>query len=62
MRFEGIDDDDVVISGIGCKLPNTDTLPEFTEKLFQGTNFVTQDDRKRSPSNGFLSCFFLLNC
>lgn len=49
MKFEGIDDDDVVISGIGCKLPETENLPEFAEKLLQGVNLVTKDDKKSSP-------------
>lgn len=46
MKFEGIDDDEIVISGIGCKFPDADNLPELTEKLFSGVNLVTKDDRK----------------
>lgn len=46
MKFEGIDDDDIVISGIGCKFPDADNVPELAEKLFNGANLVTKDDRK----------------
>ena len=41
MDLQGFDENDVVISGIGCKLPETDNLEEFTEKLLQGINLVT---------------------
>ena len=46
MKFEGIDDDDIVISGIGCKFPDADNIPELAEKLYGGVDLVTQDERK----------------
>ena len=46
MKFEGIDDEDIVISGIGCRFPEADDIPELVEKLYGGVDLVTQDERK----------------
>lgn len=56
MKFDGIDDDDIVISGIGCKFPEADSVPELAEKLYGGVNLVTQDERKVGRG-----MFFVLN-
>lgn len=53
MKFQGLGDDDVVISGIGCKLPESDNFPELAQKLFEGINLVTKDDPKLSTGNRF---------
>lgn len=59
MKFEGINDDDVVISGIGFKVPESGNLADFTEKLLQGINLVTKDEKKLSP--GKKKLFFIIN-
>ena len=57
MNLEGIDDDDVVISGIGFKLPEVDNLSELAAKLFNGDNFITENKTK---FRGNISFFFIL--
>ncbi|KAL0276311.1 UNVERIFIED_CONTAM: hypothetical protein PYX00_003906 [Menopon gallinae] len=48
MKYPNLEDEDVVISGIGCRLPECDSMEEFAEKLFAGQYMVTRDDRKLS--------------
>ncbi|XP_058792836.1 fatty acid synthase [Phymastichus coffea] len=43
-------DDDVVISGFSGRLPESSTIEEFKEQLFQGVDLVT-DDERRWPKN-----------
>ena len=53
MKFEGLCDEDIVISGVGFKLPECDNLQEFTEKLFDGLNMVKEDDPKKTSGKIF---------
>ncbi|KAF7488070.1 Fatty acid synthase [Sarcoptes scabiei] len=38
--------EDVVISGISGRFPESDTMDEFAKKLFSGEDMVTRDDRR----------------
>lgn len=42
-------DDDVVISGISGRLPESSNIEEFKEQLFAGVDLIT-DDERRWPS------------
>lgn len=39
----------VVISGIACRLPESDNIEEFQEHLYNGDDMITQDDRRWIP-------------
>ena len=38
--------EDIVISGIGGRFPEADTMDEFASKLYSGEDMVTCDDRR----------------
>ena len=42
-------DNDVVISGISCRLPESDNMAEFREHLVNGEDMVTEDNRRWEP-------------
>ncbi|KAG8224696.1 hypothetical protein J437_LFUL006083 [Ladona fulva] len=42
-------EDEVVISGISARLPESENINEFAEQLFQGVDLIT-DDERRWPS------------
>lgn len=56
-------DDDVVISGISGRFPNCDTVEEFKEKLFNGTDIFTEGE-SRWPDGKlhllFLYCTYII--
>ncbi|RVE51369.1 hypothetical protein evm_003924 [Chilo suppressalis] len=41
--------DDVVLAGISARLPECDSMEEFAQKLFDGVDLVTEDDRRWPP-------------
>ncbi len=41
--------EDVVISGISCRLPESDNMAEFREHLMKGEDMVTEDARRWEP-------------
>ncbi|XP_006825595.1 fatty acid synthase-like [Saccoglossus kowalevskii] len=41
--------DDVVISGVGCRLPESDNLEEFWQHLINKDDMVTEDNRRWEP-------------
>jgi acyl transferase domain-containing protein len=41
--------DDLVISGISCRLPESDNMEEFSLNLFNGVDMVTDDGRRWTP-------------
>ncbi|WAR31526.1 FAS-like protein [Mya arenaria] len=43
---EGNGEDEVVISGISCRLPGCDNILEFKEKLFAGVDLVTTENQR----------------
>ena len=46
-----LDEDDIVVSGISGRLPESDNLEEFWEHLMNKDNLVTIDDRRWEPGN-----------
>jgi len=47
--------DEVVISGLSGRLPESDNIAEFREHLINGDDMITEDDRRWEP--GQLECF-----
>ncbi|XP_013396069.1 fatty acid synthase [Lingula anatina] len=41
--------DDIVISGLSCRLPESENVQEFREHLLNGDDMVTEDDRRWEP-------------
>ena len=41
--------EDVVITGIGCRLPESDNIQEFREHLILAEDMVTNDNRRWEP-------------
>ncbi|XP_047503403.1 fatty acid synthase [Pieris napi] len=41
--------DEVVVTGLSGRLPQSDTIEEFAEQLFAGVDLVTADDRRWMP-------------
>lgn len=41
--------DDLVISGISCRLPESENMEEFSDNLFNGVDMITDDGRRWSP-------------
>ena len=41
--------DDIVVSGISGRLPESDNLEEFWEHLINKDNLVTEDNRRWEP-------------
>ena len=39
----------VVISGISCRMPESDNMQEFRDNLMNGVDMVTEDDRRWKP-------------
>lgn len=48
---------DVVISGISCRLPESDNMEEFKQNLMNGVDMVTEDDRRWQPGEGLVIKF-----
>lgn len=40
---------DVVITGISCRLPESDNMTEYRDNLMNGVDMVTDDDRRWKP-------------
>ncbi len=43
--------ENVVISGISCRFPESDNVSEFAENLMNGVDMVTEDERRWEPGN-----------
>ena len=41
--------EEIVISGISCRLPESDNMQEFRDNLMNGVDMVTEDDRRWKP-------------
>ena len=41
--------EDVVISGISCRLPESDNMTEFRDHLMNGDDMVTEDNWRWPP-------------
>ena len=46
MNEKGGSDDDVVITGISGRLPESENIEEFRSHLINGEDMVTDDDRR----------------
>ncbi|XP_041987847.1 fatty acid synthase [Aricia agestis] len=42
-------EDDIVVTGLSGRLPQSDNIDEFAEQLFAGVDLVTADDRRWTP-------------
>ncbi|CAH0760904.1 unnamed protein product [Diatraea saccharalis] len=42
-------DDDIVLTGISGRLPDSESIEEFAQKLFEGVDLVSADDRRWPP-------------
>lgn len=42
-------DDDIVLTGLSGKLPESNNIEEFAEQLFAGVDLVTADSRRWVP-------------
>lgn len=49
-------DDDIVMTGLSGRLPESDSIEEFAHNLFEGIDMVTADDR-RWPRGRYLLAF-----
>ena len=47
--------DDIVISGISCRLPESDNMQEFRDNLMNGVDMVTDDDRRWKSGKAWVS-------
>ena len=45
---------DVIVSGLSCRLPESDSADEFWQNLVQGVDMVTEDDRRFPAGYGGL--------
>ncbi|XP_063827966.1 fatty acid synthase [Ostrinia nubilalis] len=45
----GACDDDIVLTGISGRLPDSNSIEEFAKNLFEGVDLVTADDRRWPP-------------
>ena len=43
------EDDELVISGLSLRLPESDNVEEFWKNLVNGVDMVTEDDRRWPP-------------
>lgn len=43
--------EDVVITGISCRLPESDNMTEFRQHLMLKEDMITDDDRRWQPGN-----------
>lgn len=46
-------DDDIVLTGISGRLPDSSSIEEFAKNLFEGVDLVTADDRRWQPGTYF---------
>jgi len=46
---QGFSHDELVISGISCRLPESENMEEFSENLFNGVDMITDDGRRWTP-------------
>ena len=47
---------EVVISGISCRLPESENIQEFRDNLMNGVDMITEDDRRWKPGRALLIC------
>lgn len=42
-------EENVVVTGISCRLPQSENMQEFRDNLMNGTDMVTEDDTRWTP-------------
>lgn len=52
--LQNFEKDEIVISGISGRLPESNSIAEFRENLFNGVDMVTDDDR-RWPAGEYIT-------
>lgn len=52
-------EEDIVLTGLSGRLPESDTIEEFAQQLFDGVDLVTADDRRWTPGNHFCLRFHI---
>lgn len=50
---------EIVITGISGRFPESDSVAEFSENLFNKINLVTEDNRRWEPGMLFLNSYQL---
>jgi len=53
--------DEVVVSGISGRLPESDNIAEFREHLMKGEDMVTEDERRWTPGSLSFNLLLLLS-
>lgn len=46
--------DEVVLTGLSGRLPESGSIDEFAQQLFEGVDLVTADDRRWTPGTTIL--------
>lgn len=41
--------DEIVVTGVSCRLPESDNIEEFKENLMKKLDMITEDDRRWTP-------------
>lgn len=54
------DQDEIVISGISCRLPESDNMAELEHNLMNSIDMITADSRRWPPGIGIREYAFLL--
>lgn len=52
-------DDDIVLTGLSGRLPESNSIEEFAQQLFDGVDLVTADDRRWTPGK-YNSCVVII--
>ena len=52
--------DEIVISGISCRLPESDNMDEFWDNLVSGKDMVTETNRRWPPGLYILVFVFIV--
>jgi len=47
---------EVVISGLSCRLPESDNIGEFRQHLINGEDMITEDSRRWEPGKKNCHC------
>lgn len=53
--------EDIVLTGISCRLPESDNMMEFQEHLMNGDDMITDDNRRWEPGWGSLHVICWVN-
>ena len=51
--------DEIVISGISGKFPESENMEEFSQNLFNGVDMITDDGRRWEPGRDTMSSYLI---